>query len=160
MSSFLIGVFDRWHKHGDRSIRIRELDAIAQRVAGAPANHCTLAGECFGRYYLVEPNGDVAHCDLFLGDPKYTLGNVLADTFSGFRDGAALRTLQGENARALESLRTCPEFGVCNGWCPHERYIGYRHDLLFDESCCGLGELIRHVRGCLERERAEAVVTA
>lgn len=156
MSSFLIGVFDRWHEHGDKSIRIRELDAIARRVAGARPNLCTLAGGCFGRYYLVEPNGDVAHCDLFDGDPTYTVGNVLTDTFAMFRDGAALRTLQAANARALEPLRACPEFGVCNGWCPHERYIGYRHDLQFDESCCGLRELIRHVRGRLDRERAEA----
>ena len=157
MSSFLIGIFDRWAAHGDASIRIRALDAILGRIDDAQSSVCTLAGGCFGRYYLVETDGEVAHCDLFLGDPAYTLGNVVSDTFAGFRDGDAMRLLRAANARALRSLRACPEFGVCNGWCPHERYTAYRHDPAYDDSCCGLRDLIRHVRAWTEQRRAEPV---
>ena len=31
--------------------------------------------------------------------------------------------LKSENERALAAMRGCPEFGICQGWCPHERYI-------------------------------------
>jgi uncharacterized protein len=157
MTSFLIDVFDRWAAHGDSTIHIRELESVLRRVNGSSSSVCTLAGGCFGRYYLVETNGDVAHCDLFAGDPAYTLGNVGSDTFADLRASPTLHALRRANATALTSLRTCPEFDVCNGWCPHERYLAYRHDPAFDAACCGLSPLITHVRGWVERRRAEPV---
>ncbi|PIB11911.1 MULTISPECIES: radical SAM/SPASM domain-containing protein [Streptomyces] len=146
MSRFLQAYFDRWLAHGDRSIRVREFEGLLDRLSGRSARVCTLAGDCFGRYYLVEPDGEVAHCDLFLGDPGYTLGNVLSDSFASFREGPTLVRLRGSNERALTSLRDCPDFGVCNGWCPHERYIASRHDPEFTSDCCGLSRLIAHMR--------------
>ena len=82
MAAFLCEMYDRWREHGDRRIRIRELEAMRARVAGQGAGLCTLAGGCFGRYFAVEPNGDVAHCDLFVGDGRYTLGNVMEQSFT------------------------------------------------------------------------------
>jgi uncharacterized protein len=55
--------------------------------------------------------------------------------------------LEAENARSLAALKECPEFPVCNGWCPHERYLSVRHNLKHSAECCGLRELIRHLRG-------------
>ena len=146
MSRFLRGYFDRWLDHGDPSIRVREFDGLLKRLEGRGAGVCTLAGDCFGRYYLVEPDGEVAHCDLFIGDPGYTVGNVFTDSFASFRDGPALVQLRGSNDRALTAMRDCPDFGVCNGWCPHERYIASRHDPAYTTECCGLRELISHMR--------------
>jgi uncharacterized protein len=146
MNGFLCAYFDRWLAHGDPGIRVREFDGLLHRLAHRRATTCTLAGGCLGRYYLVEPGGDVAHCDLFLGDPAYTVGSVLTDTFASFRSGSTLQLLRQANDQALSALRGCPEFGVCNGWCPHERYVAYRHDPGFSASCCGLSGLISHIR--------------
>jgi uncharacterized protein len=146
MNAFLKRVYDRWLAHGDRRIQIRELTSIDVRLMGGPNVSCTLGGGCLGHYYLIEPNGEVAHCDLFLGDARYTLGNVLTDDFAAIRQSANLRQLQGENERALAAMRGCPEFGVCQGWCPHERYISRRHNPHHRADCCGLRELIEHVR--------------
>jgi uncharacterized protein len=146
MTRFLRAYFDRWVAHGDPDIRIRELDGLLRRLGSHRANVCTLAGSCFGRYYLVEPNGEVAHCDLFIGDPAYTVGSVMTDSFASFDSGAPLRRLREANNQALASMSGCPEFTVCNGWCPHERYIGYRHDPRYTSDCCGLSDLIQHIR--------------
>lgn len=146
MSLFLQAYFDRWLAHGDPSIRIREFDGLLKRLSGQESSVCTLAGDCFGRYYLVEPDGETAHCDLFVGDPAYTVGNVLTDSFAAFRSGPTLLRLQESNDLARTSMRDCPEFGVCNGWCPHERYIASRHDPSFTAHCCGLRDLIGHMR--------------
>jgi uncharacterized protein len=135
-----------WRQHGDGGIRIRELRAIEDRVRGEPSTVCTLAGGCLGRYYAVEPNGDVAHCDRFVGDPRYVLGNILATGFDELERSPRLAELQRENDRALDALRACPEFAVCNGWCPHERYLAVRHDAGHRRDCCGLRGLIQHVR--------------
>jgi uncharacterized protein len=146
ITEFLIGIDDCWRTHGDPSIWIRELEAIRRRVGDEAPGYCKLAGACLGRYYIVEPNGDVAHCDLFLGDPAYELGTVLGDTFAGMRASASMAALLARRERELEAMRGCREFATCNGWCPHERYLGLRHDPHVLAGCCGLADLIAHVR--------------
>ncbi|MFI6150487.1 radical SAM/SPASM domain-containing protein [Streptomyces sp. NPDC051109] len=149
MNRFLRAYFDRWLAHGDPSIWVREFDGLLKRLSGRDSSVCTLAGDCFGRYYLVEPDGQVAHCDLFDGDPAYTVGNVLTDSFASFRNGPALVPLRASNKDALSAMRACPDFGVCNGWCPHERYTASRHDPQYTADCCGLRDLIGHMRNRL-----------
>jgi uncharacterized protein len=145
-NAFLAEMYDLWLAHGDPSVRIRELEVIRQRLAQTSHRPCTLSGGCIGNYFLVEPNGDLAHCDLFLGDPAYTVGNVASDTFAQVRGGDRVRSLAAENAAAVDRLRTCPDFAVCNGWCPHERYISRRHNPNHSDDCCGLRSLIDHIR--------------
>jgi serine-type anaerobic sulfatase-maturating enzyme len=150
MARFLSRLYDRWAEEGDRMIRIRELNAIRRGLAGRRPGMCTVAGGCFGHYYLVEPNGDVAHCDLFLGDPTYTLGNVLRDSFAEIRAGERLAAVTTANRQAVDRMRACPEFAVCKGWCPHERYLSRRHNHAHSDDCCGLRPLISHIRTRME----------
>lgn len=152
MGAFLCRIFDRWQEQGDPRIHIRELESIRGRLAGDRHSICKLAGGCLGQYYMVEPSGDVAHCDLFVGDQRYGLGNIMQVDFSAMRRSARLGVLKRENQHALESMRACPEFAVCNGWCPHERYLSARHDPAHRADCCGLRDLIDHIR----RRQADA----
>jgi len=46
-------------------------------------------------------------------------------------------------------MRACPNFAVCNGWCPYERYVASRHDPGYSGNCCGLSGLIEHIRNRL-----------
>ncbi len=146
ITPFLIRMYDRWREHGDPRIRIREIEAIRRRFGGEGAGLCTLAGGCLGRYYAVEPNGDVAHCDVFVGDPRYTLGNILRDRFSDLWARETMQELWAENEAALAAMRACPEFTTCNGACPHERYLAVRYDAMHRPECCGWRTLIEHVR--------------
>ncbi|MGV9836483.1 radical SAM protein [Nocardia niigatensis] len=146
MTQFMCELYDLWRAHGDDRVVIRELCAIESRLSGLEPGICTLAGDCLGHYFLVEPSGQVAHCDLFLGDPRYSLGNVLTNSFEELAASQRLADLRAENRRALNRLRKCPEFGICNGWCPHERYLSVRHNPNHRADCCGLRDLIQHVR--------------
>jgi uncharacterized protein len=150
MNSFLARLVDRWVDHGDPSLRIREIEALRRRLVGQAAGFCKLAGECLGQYYIVEPDGAVAHCDLFLGDPAYHLGNVMTQSWAQLRAGIPMSRLKGRRGAQLDAMRSCPEFTVCQGWCPHEQYLAQRHDPSYDAGCCGLRELIDHVRARLE----------
>lgn len=153
MTSFLARIYDLWVAHGDPGIRIRELDGLCRRLDGTPPGVCMLAGGCLGRYFSVEPNGDVAHCDLYVGDPNFTLGNLRDHGFNDFDRHPRLLALRQANDRALDQMRACPEFAVCNGWCPHERYLAERHQRDHASDCCGLRGLIAHMRA----RRAEAI---
>jgi uncharacterized protein len=146
MTDFLIGLYEHWLQVGPESVRIRELDALLDRIAGLPASTCQLQGNCLGGYFIVEPDGEVAHCDLFLGDPAYRLGNVLTESFSDMRAGSRMTELRQARAGELARLRHCPEFETCQGWCPHETYLSRRHDPAHRDQCCGLDRLLRYLR--------------
>jgi uncharacterized protein len=152
INHFLARLYDRWLEHGDPEIKIRDLEAIRSRLRSSGDLMCVFGGGCIGHYFLVEPNGDVAHCDLFQGDDRYSLGNLLRDGFARLRCSENITAIKRENEQSLARLRACPEFPVCQGWCPHERYTAFRHDPLYREDCCGLRDLIVHVRSRLDSE--------
>ena len=122
MGAFLSDLYDRWLEHGDKTIAIRELADIEQALSNGHRG-CKLYGDCIGDLFVVDPNGDVAHCDLFHGDSHYTLGNLLDDDFATMRAGAKLLDLRRQHESDLASMAACPDFAVCRGWCPHERYL-------------------------------------
>jgi uncharacterized protein len=145
MGAFLSDLYDRWLEHGDHSISIRELSDIEEALTNGHRG-CKLYGDCIGDLFVVDPNGDIAHCNLFRGDSNYTLGNLLRDDFATIRAGTKFRGLRDQRESELAAMATCPDFDVCRGWCPHERYLASRHDPSFSEGCCGLRPLIDHVR--------------
>lgn len=150
MGRFLASLYDRWVSHGDDTIHIREIDEIEAMLLAEKAGSCKTAGDCLGRYYLVEPNGDVAHCDLFVGDDRYTMGNVLRHDFAGIRRSMTMLERKHDRRGDLEQMSSCSEFELCRGWCPHERYLSVRHNPNHDDGCCGLAGLIQHVRSSRE----------
>jgi serine-type anaerobic sulfatase-maturating enzyme len=116
---------------------IRQLEALRRRISGEEARLCTLAGACIGKHFLVEPNGDFAHCDLFLGDPAYTVGNVYESDFRAILQSHALIRLRHIEEGNQQSMSRCPYHDVCNGGCPHDRYIAIKYDPKYNEECCG-----------------------
>jgi len=146
MGVFLKGIYDRWLIEGADSMHIRELDSLSARIRNDSARTCTLSGNCFGKYFLVEPDGTVAHCDVFDGDDGYTLGNVMRENFAAIRATPRLESLRADWQSDRNQMAGCPEFGVCQGWCPHESYVSRRHNLSHSPGCCGLRGLIEHVR--------------
>ncbi|WP_438019129.1 radical SAM protein [Sorangium sp. So ce315] len=124
-------------------IHVRELDSAARAARGEVAGHCELLGNCVGAFFSIEPDGSVGHCDKFVGDPDYTLGNVLTQSFDEMRAGQRAQALAAGNRAAQAQQRGCRYFKHCRGWCPHERYVAERHDPAHDPSCCGLSELFQ-----------------
>jgi uncharacterized protein len=146
MGAFLSGIYDRWVTEGTDSLHVCEFESLRARIRGGDARACTLLGNCFGHYFLVEPDGTVAHCDLFDGDDRYTLGSVVRDDFVAIRNGQKLETLRAAWRAERDQMSVCPEFTVCQGWCPHENYVSKRHNPFHSRECCGLRGLIEHIR--------------
>jgi uncharacterized protein len=141
-TAFFLGLYEEYEKHRNAGIEIRNFEALRRRINGGSAQICTLAGACIGRHFLVEANGDFAHCDLFVGDPAYTLGNVYTSDFAAILQSEATVRLQRIEAARERKMAGCPHYAVCNGGCPHDRYTAMRYDPAYREDCCGQGELI------------------
>lgn len=146
MNAFLTDLYDAWLDRGDPEIKIRELETLKSQIRGVSARACTLSGDCWGHYYAVEADGNVTACDVFNGDPRYTLGNITRTSFEKISNSGELLKLKQESRDAVESMRACCEFPACNGWCPHERYVSIRHNKDHRNDCCGLRDLIKHLR--------------
>ncbi|UCC99507.1 MAG: glycosyltransferase, partial [Phycisphaerales bacterium] len=149
---FLMNLYDAWLSHGDPNVKIRELEALKAQIKGVSARSCTLSGDCWGHYYMIEPDGSVVGCDVFSGDSRYTLGNIMHTSFMKMANSAELLQLKKEHQDALDAMKGCPEFRVCQGWCPHERYVSIRHNRLHRDDCCGLRDLITHIRNRMADE--------
>jgi len=146
MGDFLKCIYDRWVAQGDDSIQIREFESLRARIRGDDGGFCTVSGSCLGRFFIVEPDGTIAHCDLFDGDDRYTLGDITREDFASIRNTERLQSLKTDWREDRNQMASCPEFAVCQGWCPHERYTSKRHSFSHTPSCCGLRDLIEHIR--------------
>jgi uncharacterized protein len=129
-------------------IRVRELDAALRSLRGEVPGSCELQGNCFGAVFHVEPNGSVAHCDKFVGDATYTLGNVLREDFDQMRRGPSARRVAAQLLKNVEPHQACRFFRYCRGWCPHETYLTQIRGRDVETSSCPLAELFH----ALERE--------
>jgi len=152
MSAFLIDLYDAWLSRGDQNVKIRELEALKTQIKGGSAGFCTLSGQCWGHYYMIEPDGSVVACDVFSGDPRYALGNIMSTSFTEIANSPRLLQLKKEHHGAMKVMRGCPEFPVCKGWCPHERYVSIRYNKEHRDDCCGLRDLIAHIRNRMADE--------
>lgn len=143
-AEFMKEIFDLWLERDDSSIQIREIDSLLKVILGGTATACTLAGNCLGSYFHIEPEGTVYHCDKYLGDSNYNLGNILENNFSEIQQNEKLHKLIKEEEASLELLKECPKISICNGGCPHDRYIAKKvfHK---NQKCCGQKLLINHM---------------
>ena len=154
---YMTKMFDIWYNRNDKNIRIRELSSLLGALVGKQASVCTLAGSCIGQYFHVEACGDVYHCDKYLGDKAYHVGNIMRQSFKEIRNSLELQALQKAEDEKIALLKNCPFFSICHGGCPHDRYIAERYSPEYDGKCCGQYGLIDHMSRCVEREITAAL---
>lgn len=134
-------------------IGIREIDEPLAALRGQTPSHCELLGNCQGAVVALEPDGRLSHCDKYLGDPDYILG----ETTSAALDGPRIADLKARDRTARAALTGCRWSSVCRGWCPHERHLQQR---LTGQTprCCGLAPLFEGLSAMegAGRERARA----
>jgi uncharacterized protein len=158
--AFMRAIFDHWYALDDPDIKLRELEGLVRGVMGGNPQVCTLAGNCIGENYHIEADGTIYHCDKYVGDPAYRLGNILTDDFVSLRQGERFHAILAEEEARQVTLRKCPDHGVCHGGCPHDRYIAAKYDPGFDGTCCGQSGLIGHIRQTVESDPARQAADA
>jgi len=140
--AFLRELFALWLPHYADRIAFREISDLFEKVKGNRGETCFFAGDCMGSFLTVEPNGDVSACDKYIGDPDYRFGNLLDKRLTRLLDAAPLAEIRARTSAAVDHTRSCPWFKVCQGACPHDRYLRVRRGPTHDESCCGLSPLL------------------
>jgi uncharacterized protein len=108
-----------------------------------------MAGNCLGEYFMIESNGGIYHCEKYLGDERYKLGNIMKDHLSNIKNSTQLYGLILDETEKLALLKDCPYFETCNGGCPHDRYLAEKYLSGYNSKCCGQRKLMsRSLNGC------------
>jgi serine-type anaerobic sulfatase-maturating enzyme len=142
-SQFVNEIFDLWYERNDPDVHIRDFESILSALVGGEHRSCLLEGNCIGKYFGINFNGDVYHCDEFMFDSSYKLGNVITDGFAEMRSSKQISMLRTENESEIGNLQ-CKWTPVCNGGCPKDRYVAK----IFSNGpikCCGYADLIDHI---------------
>ena len=137
-----------WPAYADR-IQFREICDLFEKVQGQRGETCFFAGDCMGSFLTIEPGGDVSACDKYAGDADYRFGNLLENRLAPMLQSARLAQIREETAAAVDRTRACPWFHVCQGACPHDRYLRVQRGVAHDESCCGLRPLLDDMANAL-----------
>lgn len=149
---FLQDLFRMWWPAYKDHIWIRELSDLIGKVQGKRAETCIFDGDCMGGFLTIEPSGDVSACDKYLGDEAYRFGNILNIDLADLSNSHQLHGARSSTGAAVDTLRDCPWFQVCQGACPHDRYIANRRGVSFEQGCCGLAPLISNIAEKLGEE--------
>ena len=148
---FLRDLFRLWWPARADRISFRELADLMGKIQGSPARSCVFDGNCMGGFLTVEPMGEVSACDKYLEAEGYQFGNLLQSSLPDLLAAPALDRAWTTTADGIDLAQKCPWFHVCQGGCPHDRYLRGRLDLSRDESCCGLAPLLSDMAEALAR---------
>ncbi|MFD2420560.1 radical SAM protein [Amycolatopsis pigmentata] len=143
-SEFVNDIFDIWYEMDDPGVHIRDFESIMRVLLGGEHSICLLAGQCIGQDFAINFNGDFYHCDEFMTDSDYRLGNIVEHDMKTLLEGSRIKALIKSEEANLRNL-TCNWKSVCNGGCPKDRYVAARLGGGGPVLCCGYANLIEHI---------------
>jgi len=73
---FIVELMRLWLAEDDPDIQIREFRSKLDMFFGLAPGVCKDGGACVGKYYGIEPSGQVYHCDKFCSDSAWRIGHL------------------------------------------------------------------------------------
>jgi uncharacterized protein len=137
-----------WPRYADR-IKFREISDLMRKVQGGRGKICVFDGNCMGGYLTIEPTGEVSSCDKYRGDMDYRFGSVLSMDLADLPVQQNFVKANEYTEAGIAGTDHCPWHSVCQGGCPHDRYVRLQHGVPHDESCCGLAPLLAEMESAL-----------
>ncbi|MCX6738849.1 MAG: radical SAM protein [Candidatus Parcubacteria bacterium] len=118
--NFLKEVFDLWYALDDRSISVRELDAILAWTAGRSASECSFRGSC-SQWFAVDYTGDIYPCERF--GRKVHFGSIQSvENYQNLIASPILLDWRNEIRILPSKCKSCNFLSLCyNGCCSHRR---------------------------------------
>ncbi len=76
----------------------------------------------------------------------YGGGLFAGHDFHNIKESQKIQGLVAQEERRVTKLKQCSNFKMCNGGCPHDRFIADKYDKGFSGKCCGQFDLIEHIK--------------
>ncbi len=119
---FLGSAFDYWFKLDDPDFEIRIFENIILGLLGEKISLCSFNGNC-NQFISINANGDVYHCDFFVGNNSFCFGNIMNDSLGFILTGARYIEYQEIVTHLPKMCGHCKWKKICNGGCTYHRWI-------------------------------------
>ena len=117
---FMRRVAREWLARDDQSLSIREIDSKLDVACGLPCRVCKDGGPCVGRYFGVESDGGVWHCDKFRNDRSFHLGNLWDSSLQEILGSQQMKALVARELAERARCQPCRFWLQCRGGCLHD----------------------------------------
>ena len=106
---------------------------------------------CMGQYLTVEPNGDVAACEKYVGDNAFVYGSLNENPLGRMLcESVPLLAAKRDVAAKKRRMSECEHFKYCFGGCPHDVMLSERMAPGWSTTCCGLASLVVDIQRALD----------
>jgi uncharacterized protein len=116
-SDFMVSMLKLWLEEDDIKLTVREFDSKLDLFFGLPHRLCKDGGLCVGKYFGVEADGTVWHCDKFLNQNNFLLGNIFNCSFADIKTSEKLFKLAKQEIAIRMQCAGCDWFHLCKGGC-------------------------------------------
>ncbi len=130
--AFFREAFAYYRESGD-TVNMSTLNTLCRAAACGAGDVCTFS-DCFGRFLVIGPTGELYSCTRFAGNPAFSLGN-LADqpSAAGLLGCQTAARLLLRERQVAEACGGCEHYPYCKGGCPQSAYA---EGTLISESFC------------------------
>lgn len=147
--TYLEDIFDVWNDDYRNSIRIREIEALRNKLKNEPSGICVIEGNCMGKYLTIDPNGKISACDKYVGENGHDFGYIQKG-IAEFENNIHFQSAKQEAEDDVRNMGSCEFFQVCKGGCPHDNRTTRLFTKVVGRSCCGLAPLLKRIRAAEE----------
>ena len=144
-ADFLNEIIEKWWKDDGRGPVVREVLSLFKALINGKSSYCVYSGVCAGKYFGVDPNGDIYHCDKYIPEPQYKIGNIENDNFT-FKNHK-IELLQKKLINDEKQIeKSCKWYSFCYGGCPHDRHSNPMNNSTMNKSqCCGMKKVLSNL---------------
>lgn len=114
---FLAEILQLWLEEDNPKVTVREVDSKLNKMLGLPSMLCKDSGCCVGKYYGVEPEGSLWHCDKFMNDERFSIGDVLDVNMGRLAWSEKVENLAQIELDVRNQCGPCKWFEHCMGGC-------------------------------------------
>ncbi len=125
---FMVEIMNLCLSDDDPSFQIREIESKLDRLFGLPQRLCKDGGACVGKYYGLENDGTVWHCDKFLGDERFKVGNIRDARISELAGSDRMKSIARFEAETRNGCEPCKWFDLCQGGCLSDLLILHKDE--------------------------------
>jgi len=116
-------------------IKIGTLDTLIKNVSHDHSGLCTFT-KCLGNYLAVDPQGDLYTCNRFVGNKKFSVGNVNSiNSWTEIKQSAAWQKLEKWQQTIDLECADCLYKNICHGGCPYNALSSGNGKFIKDPNC-------------------------
>jgi uncharacterized protein len=148
----LAEIFRDWLEN-DSPIHIQPIESMCNGMISGGTTTC-MFGDCLGKFYAIDPHGDIYPCQRFVGFSQYRLGTVAQMTAQSWSESDVWKLLDKRRRAVTRECEGCAFWEDCQGGCPYNALARYGSNLepsARDPFC----EAYRNLFSCVLDQAAE-----